>query len=231
MSRGVACAIMSISVSVSALLIAAPAQASDKDISTAFPNKLVKLQVEPGKDRYQVEWAFTNPHELPMVVQEAESDCGCLKVAVDSTQQVAQGQAGKITAEFSPGVRRGFLKILIKVRFVGYDKPVDLVFEAKIPAPVETSTKELTWTAKNRHQAQTLDVTTGTSKDFKITDLNGLPEGLFVIKQETVKEKRHYRLTITPTAKAKPGVQYLQIQTDAPDPNDQTVEVYLRVKG
>ena len=72
--------------------------------------------------------------------------------------------------------------------------------------------------------------TTGTGTDFKITELNGLPDGLFTIKQETVKEKRHYRLTITPTAKAKPGVQHLQIQTDAPDPNDQVVEVYLRVE-
>ena len=213
-----------------ALIGAPPAQASPKDIGTAFPNKVVKLQVEPGKESFKVVWAYINPHELPMLVQEVDSDCGCLAVEVDSIAQVAKGESGKITAKFSPGARRGFLSILLKVRFVGYDKPVELTFEAKIPAPVEASVQELSWTAKNRQQAQTIDVTTGTSEDFRITDLTGLPKGLFIIKQETVKEKRHYRLHITPTGKAGAGVQYLQIHTDASDPNTQIVEVYFRIQ-
>jgi len=45
-----------------------------------------------------------------------------------------------------------------------------------------------------------------------------------------VKEKRHYRLRITPTDKAVPSVQYLQICTDARDPSDQLIEVYLRIQ-
>lgn len=210
---------------------AAPqAPAVGKDISVAFPKQVVRIQVEPGKESFSAEWAYTNPYELPMVVQELKSDCGCLVVEADHTKQVAKGESGKISADFSPGARRGLIRITLKIRFVGYDKPVKLILEAKIPAPVEVSTAELTWTAKNRNQAQSLDVTTGTSTDFQITDLTGLPEGRFTIKQETVKEKRHYRLHITPTSKAVPSVQYLQICTDARDPGDQLIEVHLRME-
>ena len=213
-----------------ALFLVSSVKASDKDLSTAFPNNLVKIQVVEGKDSYTAEWAYTNPYDLPMVVQKVDSDCGCLVVEVDSTQQVVKGESGKITAGFAPGARQGIIRIVLKVHFVGYDQAVELILEVKIPAPVEASVQELSWTADKRMQAQTVEVTTGTATDFKITDLTGLPEGLFVIKQETVKEKRHYRLTITPTAKAKAGLQHLQICTDAQDPSFQIVEVYLRIR-
>ncbi len=212
------------------MVAAFPALAFEKDLTTAFPDKVVKIQTKLGVDRYKAEWAFTNPHELPMVVEGIESDCGCLVPKVDSSVQVAKGKSGTIVAEFSPGARNGFLRKTLTVRFVGYDSPIKLIFEAKIPAPVEVSSMELTWTAKDPKQVQTLEVTTGTSSDFQITELAGVPERLFTIKRETVEEKRHYRLQITPTDKVGQGVQYLQIHTDSEDPNCQILEVYLRVK-
>ena len=202
-------------------------------VVVAFADKVVKVQVVAGKDRYQAAWTYTNPHELPLVVQDIESDCGCLVPKVDSSVQIAQGKSGTISAEFSPGARKGFLRRTLTVRFVGYDQPVKLTFEAKIPSPVEVSAMELSWTRKNITQAQTLEVTTSTDEDFTITDLTGVPERLFRIQQETVKAKRHYRLRITPTdqaSKAQPSVQHLQIHTDAEHPNAQLIEVYLRVK-
>lgn len=224
-SRGVAVVLASWVLAGASLALA-----SSDDIRAAFPNKVVKLQAERGKDAYTVEWAYTNPHDLPMVVEKVDSDCGCLVVEVDGTRPVEKGESGKVTAEFSPGARQGRMWIGLKVRFVGYDQAVDLVLEARIPAPVEASVQELTWTAKSRKQTRTVEVTTGTATDFKITGLTGLPKGFFTIKQETVKEKRHYRLQITPTDKVRPGLQHLQICTDARDPMHQMVEVHLRVQ-
>ena len=206
------------------------ALASEKDLSTAFPNKEFKIQVVEGEDIYRAEWTYTNPYELPLVVEKVDSDCGCLEVEVDSKKQVKKGESGKIVAGFAPGARQGLQRILLKVHFVGYHKPVELIFMAKIPAPVEVSVQELKWTAQNREQTQTVDVTTGTSEDFKMMELNGLPKGIFTIKTETVKKMRHYRLYITPTGKAKPGIQYLQICTDSREPIFQVLEVYLRVE-
>ena len=206
----------------------AQSAASEKDIRSAFAATEVKIQVKPGKDSFTAEWAYTNPYELPMVVEHVDSSCGCLAAQTADYNQVTQGKSGKITAEFKPGNHRGTLRKSVHVRFVGYAKPVELVMEAKIPSPVEFSTQELTWTADNSDESQVVDITTGTAKDFQITDLLGVSDSLFTIKKEIVTEKRHYRLHITPTGKASPGIQTLQVRTDSRDPRDQVIAVFLR---
>ena len=56
----------------------------------------------------------------------------------------------------------------------------------------------------------------------------GLPENQFLVASETVEEKKHYRLQITPTSEAS-GQHCLQVRTDSPDPRDATQALFLRV--
>ena len=213
------------------LLTAATAEdkpSPDEWISGVFTSTEVKIQVEPGKDSFTAEWEYTNPYELPLVVQEVDSSCGCLASKAADYKQVGKGGSGKILAQFTPGNRRGTLRKSIHVRFVGYEKPVELVMEAKIPSPVELSTQELTWTVGKLDQKQVVEVTSGTAQDFQITGLRGVSESLFMIHKEVISANRHYRLHITPTGKPSPGIQTLQVLTDSPDPRDRVTAIFLR---
>lgn len=200
-----------------------------QDVQNAFKSTLVKIEVQPDKDIYPVEWVYTNPNELPLVVQELKSSCDCLAVHHVGPEQLAKGESAKITATFSPGYDRGLIRKSIHVLFVAYDKPVELVVEVKIPSPVKLSAQELTWTAESIDKAQSVDITTETGADFCIMELSGVPDSLFTITKETVTEKRHYRLHIKPADQAAPGIQTLRIRTDSLDPRDQFIEVYLRL--
>ena len=205
------------------------ALAAKKDIRCAFAATEVKIQVEPGKESFIAQWEYTNFNEIPMVVQHIDSSCGCLASQMTGYKQVKQGETGKITAEFRPGNHRGVLRKSMHVIFVGYAKPVELVVEASIPSPVELSTQELIWSEEDKAKTQVIEVITGTNQDFDITGLLGVPERLFTIGKETVIEKRHYRLLITPTGVAAAGIQTLQVRTDSRDPRDQFIAVFLRL--
>ncbi len=222
----------SFSVLFLALSLSASAEEGEKkaskDIRSVFASTEVKIQVEPGKDSFTAEWSYTNPHELPLMVEHVDSSCGCLAAEATEYKPVAKGSTGKITAQFRPENHRGTLRKSIHVRFVGYDKPVELVMEARIPSPVELSTQELIWTEEDGTKPQVIEVTSGTNQDFNITDLLGVSDDLFTIKQETVTEKRHYRLHITPTGEPAPSIQTLQVRTDCRDPRDRVIAVFLR---
>ena len=206
----------------------AESQEEGWDIRSAFSSTELRIQVEPGKKSFTAEWEYTNPHDLPLVVQGVDSSCGCLAAKATDYKQVAKGESGKITADFSPGNHRGTLRKSIHVRFVGYAKPVELVMEAKIPSPVELSTQELAWTSENLDEKQVVEVTSGTAQDFQITGLRGVSESLFTIRKEIVSANRHYRLHVTPTGKPSPGIQTLQVTTNSPDPRDRVTAVFLR---
>lgn len=208
--------------------IEAQGAASKEDIGSAFVATEVKVQMEAGEESFTAEWEYTNSSEFPMVVQHIDSSCGCLAAKTSDDQQVKRGESGKITAEFRPGNHRGVLRKSMHVLFVGYAKPVELVVEAHVPSPVELSSQELTWSEEDQVKPQIIEVTTGTDQDFDITNILGVPDRLFTVEKETVREKRHYRLRITPTGEVATGIQTLQVRTDCRDPRDQVIAVFLR---
>jgi len=196
-------------------------------IQSAFESLVRKINVNPGVASVTVEWSYTNGSDLPMLVERFEESCGCLRGQADQ-KEVAPGATGHISAELKPGRSRGTLRKSLHVRFVGQDKPVELVVEATIPSTVELTTKELNWSAGEKPVSRTIEVTAGTDAHFQITGLLGVPENQFVVKQETVEKGRHYRLTITPAESVGTASQCLQVCTDSPDPRDQVLLVFLR---
>ncbi len=111
-----------------------------------------------------------------MVVERIEESCGCLSAGIakgdDAIHQVAPGTSGKIEARFTAGGHRGLLRKSIHVRFVGHDKPVELVAEATIPSHVEISSQDLAWEAADAGLPKTVTLTSGTGKSFAITALH-----------------------------------------------------------
>ncbi len=204
-----------------------------KPIAQAFESTVIHFDAKPGNEPQTVEWAYTNHWELPLIIEKIDSSCGCLgpkteAATVENFKPLVTGKSGSIQATFTPGSYRGIVRKSIHVKFAGYDQIVELVAEAHIPSPIELSTQELAWNSDHKDQTQTIEVTTGTGQDFQITGLLGVAERLYTIKQETMEENRHYRLHITPTEVEAPGIQTLQVRTNARDPRDQVLAVFLR---
>lgn len=203
---------------------------SDASIESAFSSTVARISVPPGEQAVPVEWTYTNLWEIPLMVERIEESCGCLSAQAarkqDSPEAVAPGETGKIQASFTAGGHRGLLRKSLHVRFVGHDKPVELVVEATIPSHVELSQRELVWKAGGGLDEKIIEVKSGTGADFNITGLMGLPKSQFTLTTETLVPLRHYRLLITPVAAAT-GQQILQVRTDSPDPRDQVLPVFL----
>lgn len=214
--------------------------ASVNPIESAFESKVVQLKAKPDDTNVSVEWTYTNHWDFPLAVERFEQSCGCLSGQVGHAsgqpgqtelETVPPGKRGTIRASFTPGAHRGLLRKSLHVRFIGHDKPVELVVEATIPSSVELSTRELVWKAGEKTASRTIEVTSGTGADFTITGLQGVPEAQFTIRQETIVPKRHYRIHITPAGELPLGAQCLQVRTDSADPRDRVLAVFLSTEA
>jgi len=210
------------------------AYAAAKEISSiesAFSSTITKISTTSNAVNVPVEWTFTNLSSEPMAVEKFDESCGCLsgQAQLQGTASVEPGKTGVIRANFTPGGYRGIVRKSIHVRFVGYEKSIELIVEASIPSSVEVSNKEPVWAMDEEIKPLIIDVTAGTGEDFNIKSLQGVPESLFKITQETVTPKRHYRIQITPLSLSAPDIQTLQIHTDSKDTRDQLLPVFLRI--
>jgi len=213
-----------------ALLGMAQSDPSAEDLRNVFLDRTVQLEVQPGKQSYDVEWSFMNLFGVPMKIERIESSSDSLK-GKTGHPQFEDLDVGAIKATFTPGELRGLVRNSIRVYFVGCENPVRLLLEARIPTAVEVSTSELTWLNERLSKAdrtRSIDVTSGTGEPFAITGLSGLSEDSYAVSQETVVENRHYRLHITPADKLTTGTATLQVRTNAEDPRDQLLSVSLR---
>ena len=121
----------------------AAGEGPDPNVASAFATTVVRIRIPAGEQTVPVTWTFTNRWDIPLMVERFEESCGCLSGQVaknqDAPEAVAPGATGKIQANFTAGGHRGLLRKSLHVRFVGYDKPVELVVEATIPSHVELS--------------------------------------------------------------------------------------------
>lgn len=200
-------------------------------LESAFVSTTAKISTTSNAVNIPVEWTFTNHSTEPLAVEKFDESCGCLssQAQIQGTAPVEPGKTGVIRANFTPGGYRGTVRKSLHVRFVGYTKSVELIVEASIPSSVELSSREPVWVVGNEIKPQVIDVTTGTGEDFNIKSLQGVPENLFKITQETIIPKRHYRINITPVSLSAPDLQTLQIHTDSKDTRDQVLPVFLRI--
>lgn len=200
------------------------------DITTAFTTLAQRVEYTAGNQTYPVEWTYTNHWNIPLVIERIEASCACLTPQTDSLQ-VAPGATGKIRSSLTPGSYRGLFRKSHHVKFVGFDKSVELTAEVTIPSPVMVSKQELKWTVKEHSSSATqiIDVTTGTNSSFQIKEILGVSEAQFRVEKKTIVPEKHYQLQITPTKQqpSSPSAAALQIHTDSPDPRDQVLVIFL----
>ncbi len=199
-------------------------------VSSAFRATTIQLKVAPLATHIDAEWHYTNRWDFPLLIERIDQSCSCLSSTHDAEKAtpLAPGATGTLRARFTPGAHRGLLRKSLHVRFVGHEKPVELVAEATIPSHVELSAQDLVWPATASTEAKSIDVTSGTGQAFKITSLQGLAENQFTVTPEVIKQGTHYRIVITPKASAA-GQHCLQVRTDSPDSRDSLRAVFLRV--
>ena len=56
--------------------VAEETQRTKLDIRTAFRATEVKIEVDPKKESFTAQWEYTNPHELPLVIEKIKSRFG-----------------------------------------------------------------------------------------------------------------------------------------------------------
>jgi len=205
-------------------LIAEPLVAS----GPVFESKVVRLSVLPDAVDAALEWRCENTSEIPLVIEGYEQSCGCLVGGVEDFE-IAPGRTGAVKARFTPGPYRGLVRKSLHVRFVGFEKPVELVAEITIPSTVELSVRDLSWVAGERAEKR-IEIKAGTKLDFQITGVSGVDGKPFKLEQEVVEKGRHYRLKVTPEALAPPGHHILQLRTDSTDRRDQMLAVFLKIE-
>lgn len=212
------------------LALSGIANAEEKpSLESIFESTTIQIKALPDSVNIPIEWKYTNHEKNLLMVDKFEESCGCLSGKLEQ-QALETSKSGVIRASFTSGPNRGLIRKSLHVRFVGYEKPIELIVEAVISSSVELSSKELTWNVGEEMKVKTIDVTTGTNADFNIIGLIGAPETLFTITQETLTPTRHYRIHITPlSGNTSPGVHCLQVRTDSKDARDQILPVFLRI--
>ena len=198
-------------------------------IKSAFASTTTKITTMPDAVAVPVEWTITNHWDFPLLIEKFDESCGCLsgKMNPQTDSAVAPGESGTIRAAFTPGAHRGLVRKSLHVRFVGHDRPVELVVEAQVPYSIELSAREITWESDAPSAPQVIDVTTGTGVDFTIAGLSGVTDSQFLISQETIEPSHHYRLAITPADGVAPGIHTLLVRTNSPDPRDRVTAIFL----
>lgn len=193
-------------------------------IEAAFESRLASIDAGSA----EAAWTYINRWDFPLAVERFEESCTCLRGKA-AGEPVEPGKSGVIRAAFSAGPHRGIVRKSLHVRFVGHDKPVELVAEARIPSSVTLSAHDLVWPADDSDAELNVDLTAGTDADFRITALRGLAPAEFAVRAETLVEGRHYRLFVSPGPSAPASAtRCLQIRTDSPDPRDRVLAVFLR---
>jgi hypothetical protein len=224
---------MSVSGCLVVALVASfgPAQAGTEQkelggIASAFESRVVRVDGAGPAEGKEVVWEYVNHWDFPLVVEQFEQSCECLRGEADK-HPVKPGDSGSVRAVFSAGPYRGLVRKSLHVRFVGHPDRVELVAEAMIPPTVLLSSHDLSWPAGSQ-DSKTVEVSAGSDAEFRITELRGVSGGAFEVSRDTLEAGRRYRLTIKPgSASAVTGTRCLQIHTDSPDPRDRLLALFL----
>ena len=114
----------------------------DDDLKGAFFETEVLLDVDPAKAAYDVEWSFVNLDRLPIKTDRIVTSCNTLLIKTKQ-RSVPGRRLGVIKASFRPSPEYGVVRETVRVYFVGFKKPVELVLEASIPAQLELTASDL----------------------------------------------------------------------------------------
>lgn len=108
--------------------------AEPPSLESLFTSTTAKISTTSNAVGVPVEWTFTNHTASTLAVEKFDESCGCLsgQPQLDGVKPVEPKKSGVIRASFTPGGYRGIVRKSLHVRFVGYEKPIELIVEATI---------------------------------------------------------------------------------------------------
>ena len=103
-----------------------------------------------------------------LMIEKFDQSWGCLSGQMNPQTDgaVAPGESVVIRAAFTPGLHRGLVPKSPHVRFVGHNRPVEFVVEARVPHSIEISTREIIWETVAASASQV--ICANTSKHLRI---------------------------------------------------------------
>ena len=199
---------------------AAPAskpEAQEASLTACFDTREIKTTVEPGVAVVDLCYEFTNNGELPLIVEEFQTSCGCM-LGESNEVQVKPGEKGRITAKFLTKGLRGKVRKSLRVKFLEVGT-VELTGEVTIPETLTYSAQTLRWGIGAACTPREVEVTVHSKKPVRVLSVE-CGDGAFSSELATLEEGRRYRVTITPGDTATECVGIFQVRTDATDPRD-----------
>ena len=165
----------------------------------------------------KVEFTFTNRGNLPILVKDVQTDCGCTTAQLDK-KTYDPGEEGKITATFTFGDRLGLQQNHIVVRTDPPDDPyTQLTLRAFIPELMHVEPKYLRWTVNPEATPETksFSIKIGTEASMKILGVSSTDDRIQP-KLKIVEPGREYTIDVTPSDLREPAKANLRIEADYP---------------
>ncbi len=114
----------------------------------SFPSKRNTYEAKPAEESFETVFEFTNTGKHPVIVEQVDSNCGCISAATDK-KRYEIGESGTVTAVFKIGSAEGTQSKSLTV-FYAEEKPVvrpKVVGAGTEPPPAAAAGKTTTPTA------------------------------------------------------------------------------------
>jgi len=175
-------------------------------------------------------YAFRNDTAVPVTITQAVPSCDCTTIDL-AKKTYAPGERGTLVARFDPTGRYGIVRRTLQITTDEPNlAPQVLQLTAILPEVLTFSKAELHWPAGTQAPTpQTVDVHIHTPNGIDLaTAWANQPD--FKVELTTVKPRTHYRLTVTPPARATPQQALVLLRPNGPIPAGTNLTLILRVQ-
>ncbi len=194
-----------------------------------FEQEHIFIQAQPGDDKAEAVYHFTNENDHPITVLLVKSSCGCTVPELDK-KIYAPGEKGEIKAIFNFEARSGKQRNTVTiVTDENGETSTVLKLEVDIPELIKAKPFFVFWKKGDEPTAKTIKLTVLDSKIIKpIAVKNDDPN--FTVTLNPTDEPSVFDLIITPQQTSESAQAPLLISTNFPEKNPKGLQVYAAIR-
>lgn len=200
-----------------------------------FEETSVFRKLSPSDETVAVSFAFKNTGDSAVVIQNVDSNCGCLSAVTDK-QRYAPGEAGRVDAEFKIGSVVGTVTKYVWVVYDDEKEPatgekaaesgdsgdeegnrdprrVTLSVQLDIPAIMEIEPNPVKWAVGGKPEPKVMKLTVTHDKPIHVKEVRTSRENVSV-EVKTIEKGKVYELVLTPKSLDKVQLGMVIIETD-----------------
>ena len=173
-----------------------------------------EVRTEPGMQRVERSFAFTNEGEKAVMVTSIKSSCGCTTADLSKTVY-APGESGQVDVVFDLGDRKGKQIKKVVVRTDDPATPVTtLTLNVTIPKLVELSPRLLMWKADESREPKTMEVTLNSVEPIELKGVEVAGDERLKTEIEEVEPGKKYCVKVTPHVGSEAMRTIIWLRTD-----------------